>query len=68
MSAKSELAAIIKSMTYQELIDVTNDLVDMQRHAKDDGWDWKPNEIHGEFGLANMLSSWAETQEEETGN
>ena len=65
LSAKSQLAEIIKSMTYQELIDVANDLVEMQKGAREDGWDWKPNETHGEFGMANMLISWAESQEEE---
>jgi len=67
LTAKSRIADIIKSMTYEDLIDLANDLVDMQKEVKDadDGWEWKPNETYGEFGLASMLHSWALAQDEE---
>lgn len=36
------------------------DLVSMQKGAKEDGWAWHPGETYGEFGMANMLISWAD--------
>jgi len=63
--AKFRIADIIKFMPYGDLIDIATDLVAMQKDAQDHGWEWKPNEVHGEFGLANMLNSWADAQEEE---
>jgi hypothetical protein len=65
VSNKGLFASHIKMMTYDELIGVANDLVAMQKDAKDDGWEWKPDEAYGEFGLANMLSSWAEAQDDD---
>ena len=65
MSEKSRIADIIKSMTYEELIDIASDLVEMQKGTKDDGWEWRPNETYGEFGLAQMLYCWAESQDED---
>lgn len=59
----SLLASTIRSMTYAELTSVANDLVDMQQGAKKDGWAWKPHETYGSFGMAQMLHSWAESQE-----
>jgi hypothetical protein len=65
MSNKAKVAALITSMTYQELTDLAQDFVAMQRGAKESGWEWIPDEVYGEFGLANMLASWAESQGED---
>lgn len=62
MSQKNLLASTLMSMTYAELTSVANDLVDMQKGAKESGWAWKPNETYGEYGMAQMLHSWAEGQ------
>ena len=63
MSTTKDVAEAIKVMSYSELIELASDLVAMQKGAKDDGWEWIPTQIHGEFGLAQMLYSWAESQE-----
>jgi len=57
------VARAIREMTYEELIGFTSTLVDMQTTAKEDGWGWDPTKVHGEFGLANMLHSWATAEE-----
>jgi len=61
-SRTSIVAQAIREMTYEELITLTSTLVNMQKHAKEDGWEWDPTEVHGEFGLANMLHSWASAE------
>jgi len=57
------IATAIREMTYEELIILTTTLVDMQKQAKEDGWGWDPTEVHGEYGLANMLHNWASAVE-----
>lgn len=61
-TTKKEVSTAILSMTYGEFIDMVNDLVQMQIDAKDDGWKWDPTKTHGQFGLAQMIYSWAESQ------
>ena len=62
MSHISLLASTIRSLTYDEMISVASDLVQMQKGAREDGWAWRPQETYGEFGMAQMLHSWAESQ------
>lgn len=64
MSQINLLASTLKSMTYDELVSVARDLVQMQIDAKGDGWRWRPYDLHGQYGMAQMLYSWAEAQEE----
>ena len=65
MSQKGLLATAIKSLKYAELIDIASDLVKMQISAKEGGWRWRPDQLHGEYGMAQMLHSWAEEYEDE---
>jgi len=58
---KNQIAALIEGMTYEEMIDFANDLVQMQDGLKDEpGGGWKPADLYGQFGMASMLFSWAE--------
>jgi hypothetical protein len=54
------IAKTIMDMKYAELVLLAEQLVNMQKGAKDDGWEWLPGDVHGEFGLINMLHCWAE--------
>lgn len=62
MATKEDIAKAIVSLSYPDLIDFANDLVAMQKGAKEDGWEWRLDELHGEYGLAQMLYSWADAQ------
>jgi hypothetical protein len=63
MATTKIVAGSIKALKYSDLIDLANDLVQMQQAAKEDGWEWLTSEVHGEYGLAQMLYSWAEAQD-----
>lgn len=42
-SKASQVANILRSMSYSELEAMAEDLADMQADAKEDGWRWKPS-------------------------
>jgi hypothetical protein len=57
-----EIAKKILALTHSELVEFATELVEMQQGAKDDGWAWKPNQVHGQYGLVEMLHSWADSK------
>lgn len=63
MATPKNVAQVILTLSYSDLIRMASELVSMQKGAKDEGWEWLPGEVHGEYGLAEMLHSWAEGQE-----
>ena len=63
MATPNNVADAILTLSYSDLIGLASELVNMQKGAKDDGWEWLTSEVHGEYGLAQMLYSWAESQE-----
>jgi hypothetical protein len=62
MATPKNVAQVILTLSYSDLVGMAKDLVDMQKGAKDDGWEWLTEEVHGDHGLAEMLHSWAESQ------
>lgn len=64
MTKKAQIAKILLTMTFSEIEEVADDLVQMQVQAKEDEWEWEPGETYGEFGLLRMLHSWAEANTE----
>jgi hypothetical protein len=63
MATPKNVAQAIMELSYSDLIGIASELVNMQKGAKDDGWEWLPSEVHGQYGLAEMLHAWAESQE-----
>lgn len=57
-----EIAKKMLELPYSDLLEMACELVAMQRGAKEDGWEWKPDEVHGEYGMMQMLYSWAESK------
>lgn len=58
-----DVADAILHLSYDEMISLAEDLAEMQRSAKEDAdFRWKPTEAHGNYGIAQMLYSWAESQ------
>lgn len=63
MATTKNVAQAILELSYSDLITMAEEFVNMQKGAKDDGWEWLPGEVHGQYGLAQMLHAWAESQE-----
>jgi hypothetical protein len=60
-SRKAKIAALILEMSYGELMEFCGELVRMQEDlASEVEEEWKPADLHGEYGLPVMLASWAE--------
>lgn len=62
MDKIEKIAAGILELTHTELVEMANELVAMQSGAKEDGWEWKPSELHGQYGMVEMLHAWAESK------
>jgi len=62
MATMEDVAKAIMDMTHTELVAMAGELVEMQKGAKEDGWEWKPCELHGEHGMISMLHAWAESK------
>ncbi len=62
MSKIDKIADGIMALTHAELVEMADELVNMQKGAKADGWAWKPDKLHGKNGLISMLHAWAESK------
>lgn len=62
MGKIEKVAAAIMDLTHAEMIEMCTELVQMQSGAKDDGWEWKPTELHGEYGMMAMIHAWADSK------
>jgi hypothetical protein len=60
MTRKAQIAKAILSMTHDELRQMASGFIDMQKGAREDGWEWYPDKLYGEFGLIELLYCWAE--------
>lgn len=59
MSKIEKVALAILDLTHAEMVEMAQEFVSMQTGAKEDNWEWKTEELHGEYGMISMLHDWA---------